>query len=66
MVPRQEIKAILPQELTPPASETMLSEEQDARNASMNEEDDVSGAAPEEDMADYDVTGPQSTSEASD
>ncbi len=30
------------------------------------EEDDVSGAAPEEDEPDEDVTGPQSTSEASD
>ena len=30
------------------------------------EEDDVSGAAPEEDEPDNDVTGPQSTSEASD
>jgi hypothetical protein len=30
------------------------------------EEDDVSGAAPEEDEPDEDVTGPNSTSEASD
>lgn len=39
-----QVKEILPQELTPPASETMPSEEQDLRNAEMFQEDDTHGA----------------------
>ncbi|HMF38295.1 MAG TPA: hypothetical protein VKF17_16750 [Isosphaeraceae bacterium] len=40
----QEVKEILPQELTPPASETMPSEEQDQRQAEQADEDATRGA----------------------
>ena len=60
----ETIKAILPQELTPPASETMPSEEQDARE--QQQYDDTTGAASGEEGQGSDVTGPQTTSEASD
>ena len=58
------IKSILPQELTPPAAETMPSEEQDAR--AQQQYDDTTGAASGEEGQGSDVTGPQTTSEASD
>lgn len=60
-----EIKQILPQELTPPASETMPSEEQDARNAGI-EVDDTTGSESGYEDQESDVTGPQTTAEASD
>jgi len=57
-------KSVLPQELTPPASETMPSEEQDART--QQQYDDTTGAESGEEGQGADVTGPQTTSEASD
>ena len=57
-------KSVLPQELTPPASETMPSEEQDART--QQQYDDTTGAVSGEEGQGSDVTGPQTTSEASD
>ncbi len=45
----QKLKAILPQELTPPGSETMPSEEQDARQA--EQMDDAQGASGEAEEA---------------
>jgi hypothetical protein len=61
-------KAVLPQELTPPASETMPSEEQDARNAERMQQqaDDTTGAESGYEDRESDTTGPQTTSEASD
>ena len=58
------IKSILPQELTPPAAETMPSEEQDAR--AQQQYDDTTGAESGNEGQSSDVTGPQTTSEASD
>ena len=60
----ETIKAILPQELTPPAAETMPSEEQDART--QQQYDDTVGAESGNEGQGADVTGPQTTSEASD
>jgi len=63
-----EIKAILPQELTPPASDTMPSAEQDQRAADQEQTSaDITQGTGDGDVGDVtDVTGPQSTSEASD
>jgi hypothetical protein len=57
-------KAVLPQELTPPASETMPSEEQDARE--QQQYDDTVGAESGYEEGQSKATGPQTTSEASD
>ena len=60
----EAVKQILPQELTPPASETMPSEEQDARM--QQQYDDTTGAESGYEDRGSNVTGPQTTSEASD
>ena len=57
-------KSVLPQELTPPASETMPSEEQDART--QQQYDDTTGAESGYEESQSNTTGPQTTSEASD
>ena len=64
----EDAKAILPQELTPPASETMPSEEQDARNLEQQQSqaDITEGVDSGYDDPQSNVTGPQTTSEASD
>jgi len=64
----EEVKAILPQELTPPASETRPSEEQDARrlDQAQSQADITEGADSGYDDPQSKVTGPQTTSEASD
>ncbi len=63
-----EVKAILPQELKPPASETMPSEEQDQRQLEQQQSqaDITEGAESGYDDPQSKVTGPQTTSEASD
>jgi hypothetical protein len=63
-----EVKQILPQELTPSASETMPSEEQDARAAEklQSQADITQGSESRSEDQESDVTGPQTTSEASD
>src|SRR5208282_2112565 len=60
----EAVKQILPQDLTPPASETMPSEEQDARM--QQQYDDTTGAESGYEDRGSNVTGPQTTSEASD
>ena len=64
------IKQILPQELTPPASETMPSEEQDARNderfKNQNEADTTEGAESGYENRDNSVTGPATTTMGAD
>jgi len=63
-----EIKEILPQELTPPASETMPSEEQDARRAEQAQvqADDTQGAESGYEEGQSDITGPSTTTKAAD
>ena len=66
----QTVKEILPQELTPPASETMPSEEQDERNAermqNRNEADDTQGSESGYENRDNSVTGPATTTMGAD
>jgi hypothetical protein len=61
-------KSVLPQELTPPASETMPSEEQDQRaeDKAQSQADITQGAESGHETDNADVTGPQNTAEASD
>jgi len=63
-----EVKQILPQELTPPASETMPSEEQDQRQEeqAQSQADITQGAESGYEQGQSNATGPQTTSEASD
>ncbi len=64
----QTIKEILPRELTPPASETMPSEERDARNDARNpnEADTAQGAESGYENRDNSVTGPATTTMGAD
>jgi hypothetical protein len=64
----QTIKEILPQELTPPASETMPSEERDARNDARNpnEADTTEGAESGYQNRENSVTGPATTTMGAD
>ncbi len=68
----EQVKQLLPQELTPPASETMPSEERDARQlehqkaAAESGPDETEGSESGYEDQESDVTGPNTTTKASD